>query len=166
MGKSDKKAELAEGLERTKATLQAAGKVSYTISAESIAELRGAAEMIIQTCDQVALMDDVPAKKINARILDTAALPVDLFLRHSVLAALRAEAIADYKKTGSVHPGIELTDEKGTILDGETDEISSSDNSVRESTDERPANEGRKKGRQEAGGDRPADTGSERGEGR
>lgn len=61
------------------------------------------------------------------RIIEPGALPAGLYMRDSVLAAVHAEIIKDYKATGQVAPGAELIGQEEES-NGETKEISSPDN--------------------------------------
>lgn len=66
--------------------------------------------------------DDQNDNNPDIRIIDTAALPASYFMRDSVLEAVRAEIIKEYKANGTLPRGVELIGEEAD--NGETKEIS------------------------------------------
>lgn len=61
------------------------------------------------------------------RIIEPGALPAGLYMRDSVLAAVHAEIVKDYKATGQVAPGAELIGQE-EASDGETEKVHKAEN--------------------------------------
>jgi hypothetical protein len=80
-------------------------------------EMRSKSDQILKAVAKFKTGETDP----EIRIIDTAALPASYFMRDSVLEAVRAELLSDYKKTGELPRGVELIGEEAP--NGETKEI-------------------------------------------